>query len=106
MAVLGLAPAFAASATSALAERFEWAETSFLWAGMVIGALALVPSYFYEHRRPLPLVIFAAGMGMLALSHWLDGGRAEVVGTPAGVAVVTAAHVLNLRFRQAAHAHG
>jgi hypothetical protein len=99
-AILVAAPAFAASVAPSLGERFEWAEGALLWAATAIGAFALVPAYLRGHRHALPLAFFAAGVAVLALSRWIEAGGAEIAGTTVGVALVMAAHVVNLRRRQ------
>jgi len=102
-ALLAAAPAFAASSAPALGEGLEWMEGALLWIALGVGSFALVPSYLREHRRALPLVLFAVGLGSIALARALDGEFAEIAGTVTGVALVAGAHVVNLRSRSRFH---
>lgn len=102
-AILAAAPAFAATASPALGERFETAESALLWVALGIGALALVPAYLREHRRPLPLALFTGGLACLVASRLIDASGLEIAGTVAGVALVSSAHLLNIRAHRAAH---
>lgn len=108
-ALLAAAPAFAASTAPALGEGLEWLEGALLWIALGIGSFALVPSYLREHRRALPLVLFALGLAVIAVSRWLDTEALEIGGTVTGVALVAGAHVANLRsrsrFHSGAHSH-
>ena len=107
--LLAAAPAFAASTAPALGEGLEWLEGALLWFALGIGSFALVPSYLREHRRALPLALFALGLGVIAISRWLEGDALEIGGTVTGVALVASAHVANLRsrsrFHSGAHSH-
>lgn len=100
-AVLAAAPAFAATAAPGLGEQFEWAESALLWAALAVGLLALLPAYRHS-RRPGPLVVFGVGLGCLLASRTFEPASAEIAATVLGVALVAAAHVLNLLGR---HAH-
>lgn len=108
-ALLAASPAFAASLVPSLGESLEWAETAFLWMALGVGLVALLPAYLREHRKPLPLVLFVTGIGLVALGHVLELAGAEIAGTVTGVAAVSTAHFLNLRARghhaHAGHAH-
>lgn len=106
VAVLAAAPAFAASASSGLGERLESFEGALLWCAIAIGAIALVPAYLRDHRKPLPLALFGSGIALLAASRVLEASGLEIAITVVGVALVASAHALNLRaHRELHHAH-
>lgn len=104
-ALLAAAPAFAAGTAPALGEGLEWLETALLWIALGIGTFALLPSYLREHRNALPLVLFALGIGVIALVRGFDSDMAEIVGTVSGVGLVASAHLVNLRSRGRLHSH-
>lgn len=104
-ALLAAAPAFAASASPALGERFEAAEGALLWVALGVGALALVPAYLRDHRNPAPLGLFGGGIALLAASRAFEAGGLEIAVTVAGVALVASAHLVNLRVHRHRHAH-
>jgi hypothetical protein len=77
-------------------ERTEWV---FIAAAFVIGALSLLPSYARRHRRPLPLVVFTLGAGLI-LGVRLVGGeesKFEIPAVAGGALLIAAAHLVNHR---------
>ena len=104
-ALLAAAPAFAATAAPGLGEGFEWLETALLWIALGVGAFALIPAYLREHRRAWPLVLFGAGLALVASVRAVEVEGAELAGTVSGVALIASAHLLNLRSRHHSHAH-
>lgn len=104
-ALLAAAPAFAAGSAPALGEGLEWMETALLGIALGIGTFALLPSFLREHRNAIPLVLFALGMGVIALMRGFDSDLAEIAGTVSGVALVASAHLVNLRSRGRLHSH-
>ena len=78
----------------------EW---GFVTCGLGFGSLTLVPSFRRVHQRRLPLMLFAAGMGLWAAAHL---GRGSDPGPDApymltGAASLVSAHVANRRLCRA-----
>lgn len=52
---------------------------------------------FVRHRRTAPLAIASAGIALMAGALAVEHGASELLLTLAGVALVSAGHILNLR---------
>ena len=63
-------------------------------AGVAIGLGAL------QHRRPAPFVVAMMGLTFMGGGLAVEHGIEEAVLTIIGVSLVTAGHVLNLRYRR------
>ena len=63
---------------------------------VAIGAVALGRGVFL-HRRPLPLVVGAVGLGLMATALAAPHGYGEALCTIVGVSLVAIAHQLNRR---------
>jgi hypothetical protein len=73
-------------------ELLEW---PLLLGAAVVGTVSLVPA-FRHHGARSPLVLFGAGMVLLAASRLAPGGL-EIALTTLGVASIATAHLINLR---------
>lgn len=68
--------------------------------GLVLAILLAVAGLgrgFAQHRRPIPMMIGAIGITLMAAALGVPHGFAEVMFTMAGVAAVATAHFLNRR---------
>jgi hypothetical protein len=63
----------------------------------VIVAIFAIGWGFMRHRFVAPLAIAGSGIGLMAGALMVEHGSAELLLTLAGVALVSAGHVLNLR---------
>jgi hypothetical protein len=99
-ALVSLLPTFGASA---LGSTMEGLELPLLFGALGVGLFALLPTYFREHRKPLPLGLFSIGIAFIGASR-LVAGIAETGLTVVGIAFVASAHVVNLRLHAAHHA--
>lgn len=99
-ALISLLPTFGASA---FGPTMEWLELPLLFGALCMGLFALLPTYFREHRKPLPLGLFSIGISFIAASRFAPG-LAETGLTVVGIAFVASAHVVNLRLHAAHHA--
>ncbi len=85
----------------------EWMELPLLLGALCIGLWALVPGYLRDHKKPLPLGLFLAGIGLILLSRLVVGALetspAETGLTVLGVIFVASAHIANLRAHTAQH---
>ena len=61
---------------------------------IILGALALGMGAL-RHRAPAPIAIGSAGLGTMATALALPHGAPETIVTLAGVAILSAAHLLN-----------
>lgn len=52
---------------------------------------------FLQHRRPVPMILGAAGIALMATALTVPHGASEAIYTMFGVALVAAAHLLNRR---------
>ncbi len=89
---------------SAFGPTMEWLELPLLFGALCMGLFALLPTYFREHKRPLPLALFSVGIGFIVASRFAPG-LAETGLTVVGISFVASAHVVNLRLHAAHHAH-
>jgi hypothetical protein len=63
----------------------------------VIVAIVAIGWGYLRHRLAAPLAIAGAGIGLMAGALMVEHGSGELLLTLAGVALVSAGHVLNLR---------
>lgn len=63
----------------------------------ILLALAALGRGFVRHRRPVPMILGAAGVALMAIALTVPHGMAEVGYTMFGVAFVAAGHLLNRR---------
>ncbi len=82
-------------------ERLEW---SIIAASFLIGSVRLSHSYFYEHRRPVVLVIFLTGLAaiLFAKAEFVGWEYAEVAGMTLGGSMIAFAHWRNHHFAHSA----
>lgn len=72
----------------------EWA---FVGASVALGVLSLVPSYFRSHGRLRPLLVFAAGIGVLLVARILleEDFWFEIAAVVTAAILIVSAHALN-----------
>jgi len=80
-----------------ISEKFEGL---FLLVSATMGVAALLPAYRKRHRRMSCLAMFAAGFLTLLIRRYLgvDAGILGAAGAATGVALIIAAHTLNLKY--------
>lgn len=87
-----------------------WIEWGLLAISAALGGIAIVGSGWRQHRRVLPLVLFALGLATLVMSRleWAVGERGELPFVVVGAVLIVAAHLRNLRCRASSGstAHG
>jgi hypothetical protein len=74
----------------------HWLELGMVGAAAVIGYATLGSSYF-QHRQPLPLSTLTAGLGTLAVAHFLAPEQWETLAAVTGALLLVGAQVLNHR---------
>ncbi len=81
-----------------------WIEWGLLAISAALGGIAIVGSGWRQHRRALPLVLFALGLATLVISRleWVLGERGELPFVVAGASLIVAAHLRNLSCRASA----
>jgi hypothetical protein len=86
-----------------LGPTMEWLELPLLFGALCVGLFALLPTYFREHKKPLPLGLFSIGIAFIVSSRFV-GEITETGLTVIGIAFVATAHVVNLKLHAAHHA--
>lgn len=87
---------------SAFGPTMEWMELPLLFGALCVGLFALLPTYFREHHKPLPLVLFGIGICFIVASRFV-AELMETALTVIGIAFVATAHVVNLRLHARHH---
>lgn len=100
-ALISLVPAMG---IDALGPTMEGLELPLLFGAFGMGLFAFLPTFFREHRKPLPLGLFSIGIAFIAASRFVESGLPETGLTVVGIAFIATAHVLNLRLHAAHHA--
>lgn len=67
-----------------------------LWLAVIVAAVAIGWGYL-RHRRFAPFAVAGAGIALMAGALGMDHGAGELLLTLAGVTLVSAGHVMNLR---------
>ena len=66
----------------------------------ILGLFSLVPAFLKRHGKYQPLLLFAAGIGLIIISHLffedLFGWKVLII--LSGAALITIAHLLNRRY--------
>jgi hypothetical protein len=75
-----------------------WVEWWMIILALVIGISSLSLSYLNTHRRILPLIMLAAGFGVIITGHLLITGWLEAVIVPCGGLTIAAAHFVNYKY--------
>lgn len=76
----------------------EWVELFMIGLALIIGVASLGTSFKKHHRRKMPLLLLAAGFGLILLGHFLGSEALEPVLLPLGGVTIAAAHYVNWRF--------
>jgi hypothetical protein len=88
---------------SAFGPAMEWLELPLLFGALCVGLFALLPTYFREHHKPLPLALFGVGIAFIVASRFMTE-IGETALTVVGICFVATAHFVNLRLHAAFHA--
>lgn len=81
----------------------ETTERVFVGISVALAALSLLPAYFREHGKLRSIFLAVAGIGLIALTHFLfeDNLIFKFVFLLAGAGLISAAHVINRRLCRA-----
>ena len=75
----------------------ETTELLIIGVSICLAIISFLPSYFKHHRKLTPMVIFAAGISMILLTHLLfeENSIGRVIFLICGAIGITVAHLLN-----------
>lgn len=77
----------------------ETTESALLGVSVIIAVLSLVPAYFRQHGKLRSILLAAAGIGLIILTHLLfeENFAFELAFLATGASLLTAAHLINRR---------
>jgi hypothetical protein len=79
------------------------AETVILFFSLVIGSVAIIPSWFRHHRKSLPVFLFFAGIICIATGRFNVSMLTETLLTTVGACLVATAHLINWKLCRPFH---
>lgn len=71
-----------------------WVEYAFILLSAGIACYALIPGY-WQHRKPLALVLVVIGFLFIGFAHSLAPEDYEAIFTPVGATIIALAHLIN-----------
>lgn len=74
-----------------------WFEWGMILIALLIGTFTIVKSYFFVHRRFLPMALLMAGLAMIVLARLFIHGWLEALVVPSGGITIASAHFFNSR---------
>lgn len=81
----------------------EATERVFIGISVVLAVLSLLPAYFREHGKLRSIFLAAAGIGLIALTHFLleENLTVKIIFLLTGAILISAAHIINRRLCRA-----
>lgn len=70
-------------------------ELGFILFSLLVGCFALYNGYARHHRKTWPLFLFAAGIALLLIAHFLLEENWETAIKITGATIIIVAHILN-----------
>ena len=81
----------------------EATERVFIGISAALALVSLLPAYFREHGKLRAVLLAVAGIGLIALTHFLfeDNLAAKIIFLLTGAVLISVAHLLNRRLCRA-----
>jgi hypothetical protein len=74
-----------------------WIEWFMISSSLLIAGYSIGSSYFYNHRRFLPLILMTIGCTFVICGHTLNKEWIESIIVPVGGLTIAAAHFVNIK---------
>jgi MerC mercury resistance protein len=85
----------------------EITELAIIGCSVCLAIISFLPSYFKQHRKLNPMLLFIGGISMVILSHLLfeENLAGKVIFLLFGASGITTAHLLNHSYCKSCDAH-